>query len=413
MQATNLIKSHKTIAIFSCALAMIFCGMDYFIQVSPGVLVYTFMKEFKISAADLGILGAVFYYAYMLMQIPAGLILDQYGTKKILFIAILVTAAGIILLSYSNTFLLLALSRFVMGLGFAFAFLSALHFAAGWFDNKHFPLMAGITQSTVSIGSMLGGLPLIWLSAHFGWRKTFFDLAIVMCILAVFVALLTQDGVQRKRSRQKAPKHWLINLKMIIKHKKVWWIASCSLISWLPVTVVGALWGVTYLIQVYHVSNIKAATLLLPLWLGVGIGSPLIGVLANHVRDKKNLLISAFIVGSLGASLLLLAPFLPFYIILLALFFLGISASVQAFSFSFIKYDIPYELFGVASGINNLFAILGAGLGQLLSSSILHCMWSGETVKHLPVYTTLDYQMALIIIPAALLVGVFIARYKL
>lgn len=406
-------KKLRTIALFSCGFAMVFCGIDYFIQVAPSIMIETLMMEFGITAAGIGLLSSVFYYSYMVMQIPAGLLVDHYGAKKILFIAVVITAAGMILFSIANTFSLAIVGRSLTGLGSAFAFLCSLYFAATWFEKRYFALMAGLTQLTVSIGSIIGGAPLAFMSDQLGWRQALFLVGIITFCLALGILLIARDNTDYIKNNKLPGQHWWQSLKLILKNHQVWWISSCSLISWLPVATVGALWGIPYLSRVYELTNTNAAMLLLSLWLAIGIGSPILGVLSVYLKYKKTLVFVCFSLGFLGACLLLLASFLHFYIIILALFLLGIAASIQAFSFSFIKDSMPHELFGAAAGIVNLFAIFGAALGQLLAGGLLQWMWNGTLVNGVPVYRIVDYQVALATVPVALLIGIVIARYKL
>ena len=85
-------------------LALLFYIYDYFIQVSPAVMTHQLMESLSIGAAELGLLGAFFYYSYTLMQLPAGFLLDRFGVKKIISFSAFISAVGVLLFSISTHF---------------------------------------------------------------------------------------------------------------------------------------------------------------------------------------------------------------------------------------------------------------------------------------------------------------------
>ncbi len=52
------------------------------------------MKTFQVSAAGFGIISAFYFYAYAPMQLPAGLLFDRYGPRKLMTAALILCAVG-------------------------------------------------------------------------------------------------------------------------------------------------------------------------------------------------------------------------------------------------------------------------------------------------------------------------------
>src|SRR5689334_6938426 len=75
-------------------LSALFMFYKYAIEVSPSVMTETLMKTFQISGVQIGNLAASYFYAYLLLQIPAGLLLDRFGPRKTTTIAIALCGAG-------------------------------------------------------------------------------------------------------------------------------------------------------------------------------------------------------------------------------------------------------------------------------------------------------------------------------
>jgi len=84
-------------------IAASFFFYKYFIQVSPSVISHDLMSAFHLSGLGLGHLAACFFYAYLLMQIPAGMILDRYNPLWVLFVTLCVCASSLYIFSQSET----------------------------------------------------------------------------------------------------------------------------------------------------------------------------------------------------------------------------------------------------------------------------------------------------------------------
>src|ERR1700722_8233339 len=82
---------------FICAMGALFIFYKYLLQISPSVMVQDLMRTFSMSGAGLGNLAACFLYTYLIMQIPAGIILDRFNPYRITIITLLLCASSVIL----------------------------------------------------------------------------------------------------------------------------------------------------------------------------------------------------------------------------------------------------------------------------------------------------------------------------
>lgn len=248
-----------------CGFAALFYVYDYFIQVSPAVMTNQLMAAFHIGAAGLGILGSIFFYAYAGMQIPAGMLLDRFKTRYLLTMAVLISGLGVLLLGLTHSFAVAGFSRLLVGLGSAFSFVSAIYLVSQWFSHKYFAFIAGC------LGSIFGEVPLANAVNHFGWRHTLIVIAAVTFMLSILFWLIIRDNTKGEvtKLKEKSFSAWLI-----FKVPSIWWIAIVGFLCWVPVASFGALWGVPYLMKVFHWSNTMAAAYCSIFWLSLGVASP-------------------------------------------------------------------------------------------------------------------------------------------
>src|SRR5512139_175480 len=88
--------------------------VGFFQRVAPAVLTRELSTEFALSAAALGNLSAVYFYSYVAMQIPTGVLADHYGPRRTLAAGGVVAAAGAVLFGLAESYALVALGRLLI-----------------------------------------------------------------------------------------------------------------------------------------------------------------------------------------------------------------------------------------------------------------------------------------------------------
>ncbi|MFP3558438.1 MFS transporter [Paraburkholderia sp. SIMBA_049] len=130
-------------------------------------------SEFHLSAVEMGVVMSAFFWSYALLQLPAGLLADRFGQKKVLGFAVLWWSIATAVTGFASGFRSLVALRIALGIGEAGAYPSNAGIASRWFPRHERATVAGIFDS----GSKLGGaiaLPLIAaMLAAFDWKITF------------------------------------------------------------------------------------------------------------------------------------------------------------------------------------------------------------------------------------------------
>src|SRR5665811_13181 len=138
-------------------------------------------------AVGLGTISAFYYYSYTPMQLPAGLLYDRFGPRRLITLAVLICAIGALLFGTTPSVFMASAGRFFMGIGSSFSFIGALLLVSRWFPPHYFALLTGLVQLMSSAGAIAGQVPLVTAINHWGWRSTIISLAIVGCLLALLV----------------------------------------------------------------------------------------------------------------------------------------------------------------------------------------------------------------------------------
>ena len=121
-----------------CGLGGLFFSYGYFQRVAPSVMVAELMGEFGVGAAVLGNLGALFFYAYAVMQLPAGVMLDRWGPRRVLPGAIVFCALGCWVFATADGIAQAYVGRLMIGTGAGFSWVGALKLTTLWFPVHRF-----------------------------------------------------------------------------------------------------------------------------------------------------------------------------------------------------------------------------------------------------------------------------------
>ena len=127
----------------------------FFQRVSPQTIVDLLAADFRIGAAQIGIVASAYFYAYTAMQFPAGLLVDRVGVRRIMIASLGVSVAGSLIFASAPNIALLCTGRVLVALGDAVVFSCLIKFVAMRFDRNRFGFMSGLSQ----ISGYLGGDP--------------------------------------------------------------------------------------------------------------------------------------------------------------------------------------------------------------------------------------------------------------
>lgn len=394
-------------------LAASFYLYEFILQVAPSVMAAPMMQTFKVSAEGFGVISAFYFYAYAPMQLPAGLLFDRYGPRKLMTSALVLCAIGSFFFASTDSVVTASMGRFLIGIGSAFSFIGVLVLVSRWFPLQYFAILAGIAQSMSSVGAMFGEVPLAALIERVGWRNASFILAVVGFLLAILLWCFIRDYPHQStqsRPTRRFRDEWQ-RLVEVCSRSYTWVTGAYAFCIWTPIAVFAALWGVPYLQEKYQVTVVVASGLCSMIWLGIGIGSPLLGWLSDRFCSRRLALGLSSVCGLLATLILLYIPDVSIGWMYFVLLMLGFGAGGQTVSFAVVTDNNPSHLVGTASGFNNLSVLLGGAIFQPLVGVFLHHGASARMVNGVSVYAIEGYQKALMVMPCCFLASLILALW--
>jgi MFS family permease len=166
---------------------------NYLVRMAFSPLLEPVMAEFHLSHAGAGFLFSVFFYGYLGMQIPAGLLGDRFGRKRVLVVGILIVAVSTLATGLAPTLLALGLARLLAGLAQGMYFANDRPIIAAATPRDRLALGQGISFSGLGIGNALGVIAGGALGELMPWRAVFLVLAVLPLISATLIGRFVPD----------------------------------------------------------------------------------------------------------------------------------------------------------------------------------------------------------------------------
>jgi MFS family permease len=421
LQSNN--KRHYLTAWLICGLGALYYSYEYLLRISPSVMESALREHFHLTATGFGFLSVFYYYAYVPLQLPVGVLLDRYGPRILLTAACSICVIGTFIFAGTSVIWIAAIGRFMVGFGSAFAFVGVLKLATIWLPKDKLAMVSGLAAALGTIGAMVGDNLLGGLVTHVGWRNTvnFTGMFGIALIFVLWFGIRDKQAPKYSQDIIYSFRKNMLDLMIILRNKQIWINGLYGCLVYLPTTVFAELWGIPYLKHAHAMTQSGADLSNSILFLGFTVGAPLMGYISDKFKCRKLPMLG----GAAGAAIIMMIvlymPGLNQLTISILMFLLGLLYSAQCIVFAVGRELSPNEAAGTAMATTNMIVMLGAMLlqpfvGHLLDWSLSMHM-STMPVNRLPVeklqqlYTAGDYQFALSIIPIGIIIAAILTFF--
>ena len=84
-----MVKLKKSVVIpwLICMIGALFYSYEYFLRITPSVMEPALRQHFSLSAMGFGVFSSFYYYSYVPMQLPVGVLMDRWGPRRLLTVS--------------------------------------------------------------------------------------------------------------------------------------------------------------------------------------------------------------------------------------------------------------------------------------------------------------------------------------
>ncbi len=339
-------------------------------------------RELGLSAAGLGLLTAIFFFAFAVFQLPLGVLLDRYGPRRVNATMLLVAAAGGVWFALGASAAELTAARGLIGLGVSGCLMAAFSAFVLWYPPERIAGMNGIAFASGMLGAVVATVPLEMLLRVFHWREVF--AGIVALNLAVSLLLYLAVPERSATQRGESVLAQLRGFAAIARDRAFWRVALCIGASQVAAVSLATLWVATWLRDVAGYTPAAVARALLAFSLAMLLGYLGFGRAADaRVRSGRSAL--PLLAGGVAAAsicLALLALGVRTGALALWCLFFGCSTAV-VLAYSLFSRRYPRHMVGRVNTALNVFVFIGMFSGQAAVGLVLS-LWPQTAAGYAP-----------------------------
>jgi predicted MFS family arabinose efflux permease len=335
-------------------------------RVSPQSVSLSFMQDFGTDAAGVAMLASSYFWGYTLMQIPAGLLVDRYGVKRVVLFSMAASSLGSAAFALAPNLMDVFAARLIVACGDALVFTALLKLVALSFTDERFGVMSGISQVSGYVGGVMATTPLAAAVTGFGWRACFVFIACVgVANLALASLALKPDPASRSA---KTLGGVLGAARQSLAQIANWGCAMTFASHFAVVTTLSGVWGIPMVAHFFNMSPSAASTPLLVFMVGNAIGSIFLGHMADRAAAALDTALVRICVLRMILIAMLLPPFahaLGFVYVNVVFAALGLVAGgTVPLVLKCTKRLYTSDLIGVGASVNTTAAGIFAGASQ-------------------------------------------------
>ena len=402
-------------------LGIAFYFSGFFHRMVTAVMADQLMADFNIGAASLGNFSSFYYYSYVAVQIPTGILADYWGPRKLLTAGAILSSLGAFIFASASSIHTANMGRLIIGASMGVAWVSILKLSTRWFKPNQFAVVTGLALCLGILGALSAGVPLRLLMNLFGWRSIIFGAGTITLLISLAIWVFVRDDPVQKgydsyatdisTSIHRPGASILSDLSNIFRYKKTWilTIVPASLIG--PSLAFAGLWGIPYLTTHYDLSPVKSATLISSLLIACAVGAPILGALSEKTGRRKPIYFYALCLSLIGWTPILFLQDIPLWILVVLLSIVGFSTGAIVIGMAFVKESVPLALVGTVSGISNMGMEMGPMILQPAIGLVLDLKWGGLLENGIRIYDLNAYHLAFGVVIGLSLLGTFLITF--
>jgi MFS family permease len=251
--------------------------------------------EMSLTATDLGTLTSVYFLGFAAAQIPAGVLLDHYGPRRVTAAVLLFAAVGSLIFAESHSLAGMMLGRLLIGIGASVCLGGAFKATAEHFEVGQLTLVNGLVMAVGGLGGVVVGAPLSHLLTLVEWRTVGLGLAALSASVAaiIWIGAPSTGAVSNRATVAEQFKGTL----HILRSHAFWKVATFSALTQTVFYAMQSLWVGAFLRDVVPSNSMdtagRAGTLISVLGCAFIVGNVGFGALAR-VAERRGVRVQTF-----------------------------------------------------------------------------------------------------------------------
>ncbi len=368
-----------------------FVASQFVLQGLVSLMVPELKADLGLTETGVGMLASLFFYPYVILQIPAGWVLPRLGVRNLLAIAALVMSTGCFAESIADSVFMAMVGRCLMGVGAAPGIVCFLSTVGAVMPARYFGLFAATTELFGMVGAGVGDFLIPSGIRSCGWQ----------CVLewfgyGVLALSLLSLALPGKLHQDSDSSDDTSSWKNGLNNSNVWLVGLYSGLMFAVLNAFAALWAIPFL-ETHGACRHNASDMAGMIFLGAAVGAPFLGWISDVRGESLGIMLVCSIVTSL-LFMMVLYDQLPTIVYYLIMFCLGLSSSSYMLPFMMVKRWLKGQALATGMALTNTVSVM---VGALVYQPLI-----GWLLGFYPELCLDSYRQVLLLIPAGMVISI-------
>jgi len=253
---------------------------NYLVRMALGALLPPIMRDLGLSYSLAGVLSSALFWGYMTMQLPAGILGDRFGRRRMLMIGIAIGIVGCACTGLAGSLTALIAARVLTGLGQGFFFSNDRVLIGATTPPARMALGQGISFSGAGLGTTLGLILAGVLGTLVPWRWVFYLFTLPPLLALVLLWRLVPEPPHATAPRDPA---W--PFRRVVRTPDFWLLAVTGMAPAYCQFLLGT-WGPMLFMEIGVADLARAASLSSFQGVVAPVGLVVSGILADRLHRR-------------------------------------------------------------------------------------------------------------------------------
>ena len=364
-------------------------GFYYIIRQSYSVIKKPLLESGVVDAAQVGVIGSVFFVTYGLGKFTNSFLADRMNNKRFFSFGLLMSSVTMAAMGLVSSFLPLAVLWGLNGWFQSYGAGPSIVSLNQWFSNRMRGTVYGVWFTSHNLGSAFAYFAIASVVTTYSWSMGFIAAGIISLVGTFFIYFgmsdrpethglpngavhygeMTQQQIDRQKTRSVGSMQW----NAVVKNPAVWILGLSSLCVYIARYAVES-WGVVYLTNHKGYEIMGAAGVMAYMQVAGIFGALLCGWVSDRFfHSKRNM--PALIYGALYTASIAGFVWAPqsFYTDLFCMTFYGFTmGALVCYMGGLMAVDIvPKRVTGAAMGMIGLLSYAGAAIQEFVTGKLM------------------------------------------
>jgi MFS family permease len=367
-------------------------------------------ERFAASPSVLSTFVVLQVVVYAGAQVPAGVLLDRFGSRSLIVVGAALMATGQLLLALTSSLPLAIGARAIVGLGDAVTFISVLRLVPHWFPPRRVPLLTQLTGICGQLGQVLSAVPFLAILTGTTWATAYISVSALGVLALVLVLTLVRDAPHGRVIATET-----LSVRATLASVKTVWLRPGTRLGFFThmgtqfsVTVFALMWGVPYL-TVAQGQSAGTAGALLTISVVAAISAGIaIGIFTGrHPHRRSRVVLWIIASNALVWTVVLALPGrAPLWLLIVLIVVISVGGPGSMVGFDFARTFNPSATLGTAQGMVNMGGFL-ASLMVMQAMGVILGATGGYSFESFRLAWTVQYAVWILAV-----IGILITRKK-